>query len=167
MKTITFLLTFFIGLNGLFAQNDKKPASPKDSSEMVMGDLNIKVNYSSPSVKGRKIFGELVPYDKVWRTGANNATVFEINNPLMVEGKELPAGKYGLFTIPGENKWVIIFNSAWKQWGAYKYSEKKDVLRVEVPSMMIPEHFERFTIKLENGFMLIMWDHTSVQVALN
>ncbi len=221
MKTLVFTLSLFIGLNGLFAQNqekasrnqilkenskklskglqdlangltalsndfsdlnclyalnnssdleeiqDKPRASPLMKTEMDMGDLKVKVQYSSPSVKGREIFGKLVSYDKVWRTGANEATIFEINNPIAVEGKNLGAGKYSLFTIPGEDKWVIVFNSVSDQWGAYKYSDKKDVLRVEVKPEMIPVQTEKFTIKLENGFMFLIWDHTSVQVALN
>ena len=228
MKTLVFTLSLFIGLNGLFAQNqekassnqilkenskksskglkdlsvglqdlgnrltalsndfsnlnclyalnnssdleeiqDKPRASPLMKTEMDMGDLKVKVQYSSPSVKGREIFGNLVSYDKVWRTGANEATIFEINNPIAVEGKNLAAGKYSLFTIPGEDKWVIVFNSVSDQWGAYKYSDKKDVLRVEVKPGMIPDQAEKFTIKLENGFIFLIWDHTSVQVALN
>lgn len=221
MKILVFTLSLFIGLNGLFSQDqekasgnqilkenskksskglkdlsngmaalsndfrylnclyslnnssdleklqDKPRASPLMKTEMDMGDLKVKVQYGSPSVKGREIFGKLVSYDKVWRTGANEATVFEINNPITVEGRTLAAGKYSLFTIPGEDKWIIIFNSVSDQWGAYKYSDKKDVLRVEVKPGMIPDQTEKFTIKLENGFMFLIWDHTSVQVALN
>jgi|TARA_B110000240_G_C13443120_1_gene429063 hypothetical protein len=221
MKILVFTLSLFIGLNGLFSQDqekasgnqilkenskksskglkdlsnglaalsndfrylnclytlnnssdleklqDKPRASPLMKTEMDMGDLKVKVQYGSPSVKGREIFGKLVSYDKVWRTGANEATVFEINNPITVERRTLAAGKYSLFTIPGEDKWIIIFNSVSDQWGAYKYSDKKDVLRVEVKPGMIPDQTEKFTIKLENGFMFLIWDHTSVQVALN
>ena len=96
----------------IWAQGDKskRPSPPETASGTVAG-ATITINYSSPSVKGRKIWGGLVPYDKVWRAGANEATTFETNKSIKIEGKELPAGKYSLFATPGENEWTVILNS--------------------------------------------------------
>jgi hypothetical protein len=96
---------------------DKKPQSPAAKAEGKIGAANITINYSAPSVRGRKIFGELEPFGKVWRTGANASTSIEFSAPVKIEGKDLAAGKYALFTIPGENEWTIIFNKTIK-WGA-------------------------------------------------
>src|SRR5687768_6756308 len=110
----------------LYAQEDKskRPSPPAESIGMI-GDANVAVYYSSPAVKGREIWGGLVPYGKIWRTGANEATVFQTDKNLLISGSKLPAGKYALFTIPGETGWTIVFNSEWNQWGAFKYDEAK------------------------------------------
>lgn len=133
MKRIFSLMTVFGLLLSITAcaQNQQKP-SPPASTEFKAGAANIKISYSAPSVKGREIWGKLVPYGEVWRTGANEATVFETDKDIKIEGKTLPAGKYGLFTVPGKDEWVIIFNKTWKQWGAYQYKAADDVLRVTV-----------------------------------
>src|SRR5690606_37609349 len=102
-----------------------------------------KVDYCQPAVKGRVIFGELVPYGQVWRTGANEATVIEINRDVKVAGSDLKAGKYSLWTIPTPEKWTIIFNSETGQWGTM-YAEDTDVLKVEVRSSMKDTSTERF-----------------------
>src|SRR6187549_2507951 len=97
--------------SAIWAQADKskRPSPPGTATGKVNG-ATITINYSSPSVKGRKIWGDLVPYGQTWRAGANEATTFETDKEIMVEGKSLPAGKYAFFTIPGEKEWVIIFN---------------------------------------------------------
>lgn len=138
MKNIKYLfsafmlvaLVFSLSTNS-FAQDDKKsrPSPPAKASKKI-GDTEITVDYSSPSVKNRKIWGELVPYDKVWRTGANEPTKITFSKDVMVEGKELKAGTYALFTIPGENEWTVIFNNNHEQWGATQYSEDEDALRI-------------------------------------
>src|ERR1043165_8960928 len=130
MKTTTmkrlfvFVLAFFTMTAGSFAQGDKsKRPSPPDSTTGQIGGATITINYSSPAVKGRKIWGELVPYGKVWRAGANQATTFETDKAIKIEGKELPAGKYSLFAQPGENEWQLIFNSETGQWGIKRTGE--------------------------------------------
>ncbi len=125
-----FTLAFVITACG---QNDKntKP-SPPATSEFKVGTANIKISYSAPSVKGREIWGKLVPYGEVWRTGANEATVFETDADIKVEGQTLPKGTYALFTIPGKDEWVIIFNKNAKQWGSFSYKKAEDALRVTV-----------------------------------
>jgi hypothetical protein len=146
------------------AQQDKsKRPSPPAKAEFVVGAATITIDYSQPGVKGRKIWGELVPYDKVWRTGANEATTFEVSKDVKVEGNALKAGKYGLFTIPGKDEWVIIFNSVPNQWGAYEYDENKDVLRVAVKPMETSESTERLTFSLEdNGMVVLKWEKLKV-----
>ena len=122
----------------------------------------IELSYSRPNMKGRKIFGDLVPFDKVWRTGANEATVFEVSKDVTVEGKALKAGKYALFSIPGEKEWVIIFNKKSNQWGAYDYKESDDALRVTVPAKA-GALTEKFTITAENsGKVTLAWDKAVV-----
>jgi hypothetical protein len=146
-----------------FAQDDKsKRPSPPAKATGKIGNTTINIDYSRPSVKGRKTWSELAPYGKVWRTGANEATTFEVNNDVMVEGKALPAGKYSLYTIPGENEWTVIFNKEANQWGT-KYDEKKDALRVNVKPKKAGKMTEQFTINVNNkGTVAMLWDDTQV-----
>lgn len=129
MKKLLFAFVALLTLGSLSAQ-DKKPASPPATMEANIAGATIEINYSQPSVKGREIYGELVPFDKVWRTGANKATSFKTDKDININGKMLKAGEYALYTIPGEKEWTVIFNTDVGAWGAYKYSEEKDVLRV-------------------------------------
>jgi hypothetical protein len=148
------------------AKKDERPSPPKTTTATV-GDLSITINYSQPGVKGRKIFGELVPFGKIWRTGANEATTVEVSRDCKVGGSFLKAGKYALFTIPGADEWTIIFNTVPDQWGAYKYDESKDALRFKVK----PQQSKELTEKLEfsinsdktgNGTVTLKWENTSV-----
>jgi Protein of unknown function (DUF2911) len=142
---------------------DKKTASPAAKVTQTVGTAKINIDYSRPSVKGRKIWGELVPMGEVWRTGANSATVFETDKPVMIQGKELPAGKYALFTVPGEKEWTIIFNSDAGQWGAYKYDKAKDVLRVMAKPEKAAALTEMLTIELAaDGKAAIVWENVKV-----
>ncbi len=147
------------------AQDDKsKRKSPPMETKGKIGDAMVSINYSAPSVNGRTIFGDLVPYGKTWRTGANEATTFEVSKNIMVEGQELPAGKYGLFTVPGEDKWTIVFNSVWDQWGDYNYDKSKDVLRVDVTPKKLETPVEQFKIALTekdgSSWVAIKWADT-------
>ncbi|CAA9315014.1 MAG: hypothetical protein AVDCRST_MAG56-6631 [uncultured Cytophagales bacterium] len=147
-----------------FAQDEdksKRPSPPAKATGKV-GNTTITIDYSRPSVKGRNVWSELAPYGQVWRTGANEATTFEVNNDVTVEGKALPAGKYSLFTIPGENEWTVIFNKEPKQWGAYKYDEKKDALRVTVKPKKAPKMTEQFTINVNKGTVAMLWENAQV-----
>ena len=146
------------------AQDDKsnRPSPPAEASGTVDG-TDITINYSRPSVKGRTVFGELEPYDKVWRTGANEATTFEVSTDVEIEGKPLPAGKYALFTIPTEDEWTIIFNKTAEQWGAFKYDEAQDALRVEVTPEETDELTEQLTFEIgDDGQVTMMWANTAV-----
>jgi len=151
-----------------FAQGDKtlRPSPPAEVTGVIDG-ATVTINYSSPSVKGRDIWGGLVTYNQVWRTGANEATVFETNKDLSINGQKLPAGKYGLFTIPGEKVWTFIFNSVWDQWGAFKYDSGKDVLRVIAPSEHSPEFHERMLFEIKGHYIILSWEKLMVKLDVN
>ena len=150
-----------------------KSFSPEEEVVFTQGDLRIKVFYNRPYKKGRKIFGGLEPYDTVWRTGANEATTFETNKDLLIEGKTLRAGKYSLWTIPRPETWTVIFNSEYGQWGINSKGEanrdpSRDALRVDVHAVKLDQVFEQFTIAFEktgsDAEMALFWDQTLVSV---
>ncbi|MEC3879420.1 DUF2911 domain-containing protein [Parapedobacter sp. 10938] len=142
------------------AQQDKsKRASPPDSTTVTTDDgITIDIHYSKPSVKGREIGVEIAPFGKVWRTGANEATTFEVNKDVLVQGQPLAAGKYSLYSIPGKEKVTLIFNKTWDQWGT-RYNEKQDVLRVDAtPSQAAGDSVEQFTITGDkDGTVTLRW----------
>ena len=147
------------------AQKDKsKLPSPPANVTQKVGDVTISINYSQPSVKGRTIGKDLEPKaGKVWRTGANEATVFEIDKDVMVEGKALPKGKYGLFTIANGEAWTIIFNKTWDQWGAFKYKESDDALRVNVMAGKTSSFSEKMTFTIDtSGKVSLLWGDIQV-----
>lgn len=146
------------------AQNPKP--SPAAKAEGKAGGANITINYGQPSMKGRKIFGELVPFGKVWRTGANEATTFETDKDITVEGKKLAKGKYGLFTIPGEHHWTVIFSKNANQWGSYKYKEDEDVLRVDVSPVKLDNPIEKMTFEVKNNKVMFMWEKTGFNLSI-
>src|SRR5678810_962754 len=120
--SLALLGSALILTNSISAQQDKskRPSPPAKVTEKIKSGATISIDYSQPSIKGRTIGKDLEPMDgQVWRTGANEATVFEVNKNVTVEGKALPAGKYGLFTLVNGNEWTIIFNKTWDQWGAF------------------------------------------------
>lgn len=153
----------------LSAQDDKsKRPSPPAQAKGTIGNAAITIDYSQPAVKGREIGVQLAPYGKVWRTGANEATTFEVSADVKVEGKTLKAGKYGLFTIPGENEWVIIFNTVPDQWGSRNYDKSKDALRVSVKPGKTSDSTERFTISVENSGQVVMkWGNHEVNFSVS
>ncbi len=166
-RTIALALAAMVSIGSLSAQKDdtkKAPKSPPAKMTQKVGEATVTINYSQPSVKGREIYGELVPYNKVWRTGANNATTFKTDKDIMVNGQRLAAGTYSLFTIPSENEWTIIFNSVLGQWGAYKYDEKNDVLRV-MAKPVENKATERMTFtKGKNGMIYLDWADVRVPI---
>ena len=164
IKTAALLMFALVFSAVTFAQN-KPIESPRDSVSAVINGATITINYGSPSVKGRKIYGELVPYGKVWRAGANEATVFTTNKDITVQGKKLPAGTYGFFVIPTEKTWTIIFNKVAKQWGAYKYEEGKDALRVTTTAVASAMN-ERLVYKINKKGFSLSWDKISVPVSV-
>lgn len=164
LKSVAILvLSLCLSLAG-FSQ--KKLESPRDSASGKIGKASVSINYGSPSVKSRKIWGELVPYGKVWRAGANEATTFTTDQPLQVEGKALPAGKYAFFLVPGENSWTVIFNKTAKQWGAYEYKEKEDALRVEVKPKKSATMNERLAYKVTGTGISLLWENLEVPVSI-
>ena len=149
-----------------FSQEEKKPppSPPATAKETLNNGTTITINYCQPGVKGRTIGKDLEPLPgKVWRTGANDATVFEIDKNVKVEGKKLPAGKYGLFTLVNGDEWTIIFNKTWKQWGAFNYKEADDILRVKVKGGKPKEFTERMTFVIDKkGLVTLLWGDNQV-----
>lgn len=136
-----------------------------------VGLTDVSVDYSRPDKHGREIFGGLVPYGKVWRTGANAPTRIKFSDAVKIEGKELPAGEYAFYTIPGENEWTIIFSKNLKLWGAYGYKPDADALRVTAKPTTLPNEVETFTIGIANlkddgATITLDWDKTRVPVEL-
>ena len=167
MKKIisAFLLTAALASSTVLMAQDEdksKRPSPPDSLTITDNGLNLTINYSKPSVKGRTMGKDIAPYGEVWRTGANEATTFEVNRDVKVEGKDLKAGKYALFTIPGQNEWTLIFNKQPAQWGAFKYDQAQDALRVTVKPTKAPSFTEQMTFAQKNGKVALMWGDTEV-----
>lgn len=163
MKRITFLMVAMIAaLLTTDALAQDKPLSPQATVEGKIGAANVKIVYCQPSARGRKMLGGKEPYGQVWRTGANEATTIEFDKPVKIEGKDVPAGKYALFTIPNENEWTIILNKEAKQWGAYKYDEKKDQVRVNVKPTKSDSFVETFNIGLGKDEVQLKWENTAV-----
>lgn len=169
--------TLFAGLIALcffstsFAQDLQLPRkSPKASISYTVGLTDITVNYSSPSVRDRDIWGALVPWDKVWRAGANEATTVEFSTDVMVERQKLAAGKYSLFLIPKEEgKWTAIFNKVSDQWGAYDYDEAQDAIRVEVTSKIAKVTEKRLNFSIvdqgvDKGYIRFGWANRRVYI---
>ncbi len=150
------------------ATGEERP-SPIEIKEGKISGKDLKVQYGSPAVKGRALWGDLVPYNIVWRTGANEASFVELSADMMVEGKQLAAGKYSLFTIPKESgTWTVIFNSEWNlEHGHFQYDEKNDVLRVEVTPSWEATAQERLTIDVESPGLVIRWEKLKLPIAIN
>lgn len=156
-------------------QSQTKKHSPETTVEYVQDGVEISVFYNRPSKKGREIFGALVPYGEVWRTGANEATTFETNRDLSIGGRTLAAGKYTLWTIPGPEQWTIIFNKKQYGWGVSmkgvaSRDPAADALQVEAPVMPLSESVEQFTISLEGTpkpVLSFAWDKTKVATPLD
>ena len=160
------LLFAFVLLTSVAFAQDKKPASPHDSTTAVVAGSTIKIKYGSPYVKGRKVLGELVPFDKVWRAGADSATSITTSKAIKVEGKTLPAGRYAFFVIPSKSgTWTIIFDKDPKQWGAYTYKESNDALRVTVKGKTAPKTESLVYTINKSGFNL-KWDTFEVPVSI-
>ena len=161
MKSSTikmFGLSAMLMLSVVFISKSQERASPPKTAEGTVNGAEITVNYGSPGVKGREIWGGLVPLGKVWRAGANEATIFETSKDIMVEGESLPAGKYSFFIIPGEYSSTFIFNKQTGQWGT-QYDEKQDVLRVSVPSGQTNSMTENLTYAVLDDGLEVKWEY--------
>lgn len=170
-KIVSLVLTVLICSAAAMAQETLKPRlSPLEMVTMKYGDAYVKITYGRPHKRDRKIFGELVPFGKVWRTGANEATEITLTGWIKIAGNELAPGAYTIFSIPGKDKWTIIINSEVGQWGAYNYNQNFDVMRFDVPVQTTDVVYEPFTIEFEQHEettnMLMMWDQTKVEIPL-
>lgn len=153
------------------AQQLKTPApSPTQTIQQEFGISSMQLIYSRPNMRGRKIFGDLVPYGKIWRTGANQATRIKFTDDVMIGGQPLKAGEYALYTIPNENEWEVIINKGSANWGT-NYKQEDDILRVKVKPARLNDAVETFTMQFENikpnsADLKIMWDKTAVAVPI-
>lgn len=140
--------------------------SPLRTAEGTVADKDIRVQYGAPSVRERTIWGDIAPYNEVWRTGANEATNVEFTEDVVVEGKSLPAGRYSLFTIPRQTgPWTVIFNSEWDlEHGHFQYKEEHDVLRVEVTPLRDQSHQEQLRISVEEPGIVIHWEEVKLPI---
>lgn len=166
MKLFNLLLAWVMLLAPLYAQVKLPQPSPKCILEQTVGLTTVRVEYSRPGVKGRKIFGELVPFGQVWRTGANAATSITFSDDVQFGNKTLQKGEYALFTIPGSTEWILIFNSNEGQKGSVNYKESLDVLRLTAKSEPC-DFTERFTIEVnpvddQEGELVLRWERTRV-----
>lgn len=163
MKKIeSVLLGLFFVLAISFVNAQEKPKSPLEKAVGTINGANIKIDYGSPSVRGRKIWGELVPFGQVWRAGANDATTFETDKELSIGDAKLPAGKYSFFVIPNQTECVIIFNKEAKQWGAYKYNDKQDQLRVVVKPIIANTSVEKLVYNITTSEVILSWDNWNI-----
>lgn len=159
-KKIQLFCIALITVTFVNAQN--KPASPALSTTGQINGATISIKYGSPSVKERVIWGELVPFKKVWRAGANDATTFETDKDLTIEGSKLPAGRYSFFVIPNEKECIIIFNKKAKQWGAYDYKEKDDQLRVTVKQKAVESSTESLIYTINKNSIVLSWEKWNI-----
>jgi hypothetical protein len=174
MKTkLIFILTVFLSLNTIEAQDfPKVDVSSMDAVMVRTEDAQsyMRIIYSRPQKKGRNVFGELVPYGKVWRTGANEATEITFYKDVVFGDQKVEAGTYSFFTIPNKDEWTIILNKDINQWGAYRYDQDKDVARITVKPKKTAADVETFSIttrKVKEGYHLLLgWDDTFVEIPI-
>ncbi len=152
-------------------QSPEKRPSPLRIDSTMIGTNMIRIQYSSPSVKGRKIFGYgedfLVPFGEIWRTGANEATAFSTEQDIIIDTFLLPKGKYALFTLPGEDSWEVILNKDWEQWGTYNRQESLDVIRLFVPPIYYDTSYEQMSFSLRDQSLTFSWDGVGWSVPIN
>ena len=174
MRTLPSALALFAVLALPAAAQERATDEPRPSPNAVVGQTvgttDVTVTYGRPSVREREVFGALVPYGEVWRTGANEASTITVSGDVVIEGEPLAAGTYALFTIPGEGAWTVVFNRTAAQWGAFNYDEAEDALRVEVEPAEAPMQ-EQFEVRFENTSadtttMLLHWDTVGVPVRI-
>ncbi len=172
---VVVIILLFVGIEQMQTRYQKS-FSPEEVVELEEGGLHLQVFYNRPYKKGREIFGSLVPYGHVWRTGANEATTFETNKDLLIEGKVLKAGKYTLWTIPDKEIWTIIFNKEHGQWGVNSDGDpnrnpEQDVLSIQAQAVWQEREFEQFTIEFatmdDEVEMVLLWDKTLVAVPIS
>jgi hypothetical protein len=174
MKKLLLIIGTFMSLVAS-AQVKMPAASPTQTLTQDFGLGKIEIVYSRPSLKGRPVFGKgtlLAPVGQVWRTGANAATKITFSDPVTIGGKLLPAGAYGLFTIPGETEWTIIFNTNSKGWGSFEYKESEDVVRLKVKPEITSTNSETFGINIdditaETATIYLKWGKVLVNIPIS
>jgi len=174
LKVLTLILTVITLPNLLHAQTpvdkSKRPSPPMLATGKI-GEANVSVDYSSPSVKGRKMLGGVLPYGKLWRAGANEATIFSTDKDITVDGKKLPAGKYSFFATPGDKKWTVFFNSETGQWGDKKNGDTnmdstKTVLTFDVKRKKLTDLVERLEYKVQDNGIALRWEYSEIFIKI-
>ncbi|MDY8136948.1 DUF2911 domain-containing protein [Aquimarina sp. 2201CG5-10] len=163
---LCLLIPFFT-----IAQINKPSLSPKITKELKVGLASVKIEYGQPSMAGRQIFGKLIPYGKLWRTGANSSTKISIDKDVLLAKQSIPAGSYGLYSIPGEKDWTIVIHKNTKLWGAGNYNKNDDLVRFKVPVTNLKDKIETLSIHFENfhangGDLVITWEQTKIIIPL-
>lgn len=168
MRKLSFLVVLAVAATSAMAQQQIRTPrpSPKASLTQTVGITDVSINYSRPGVKGRQIWGALVPFDKVWRTGANEATTISFSEDVTINGQKLPKGTYSLHTTPGQSSWKIHFNSVADQWGSYSYDAAKDVVVVSATPQAVPHTewltFEVPDVSTDKATFVIRWEKVAV-----
>lgn len=173
-KIILSLLCFTVCLMGVEITNAQVNLPPASSTQTITQGLGIKkieLTYQRPNINGRVIFGGLVPFNEVWRTGANNIPIIKFEDEVEVLGNTIPAGSYGIFTIPNPSNWTIILSTNAQQWGAYQYNKEQDLIRLNVPVQKLQNQIETFTMDFENvttnsATLSLAWDKTKVSIPI-
>ena len=175
-RTVSLCMTFILCLTGslvstAYAQDKSaRPSPPAKAECKLAGGKSVAVDYSSPRAKGRKIYGGLVPYGKVWRAGANEATTFATDTDVVVGGTTVPAGKYTLFTVPNADKWTLVISKKTGEWGTAYPGEKEDLARVDMQVTKLSSPVENFTIGFDQSgagcTMHMDWETTSASVSV-
>ncbi len=171
IKISIILMLVLFGVSSLLAQTTLPRVSQRQSVSQTVGDTTVSIVYHRPNIKSREVWGGLVPYGEVWRTGANENTTFEISNDVKINGQALPKGKYGLHTIPTKDSWTIIFNKVNNEWGSFNYNAKDDALRAIVKPVT-GEFKETMTIDFDNvadttANIVIAWEKIRVPFTLD
>jgi Protein of unknown function (DUF2911)/Protein of unknown function (DUF3347) len=170
---INVLCLFALTIQAQEQLNRKAPKSPEAAFTQQFGDSEIQVAYARPLTRGRKIFGALVPFDSLWRTGASDCTTLKLKEDVVIGDKKMGAGKYALFTIPTADEWTIILNSDTTLHGSFGYDAKKDVSRFKIKPIKTDRFYETFTIEINDinakgeGFLNLIWENTIVPIPLN
>ncbi len=166
------LLLYSVFVENIFSSR----LSPKDSAKISLNDLDLKVEYNRPSKRDRDVFGALVPFNKVWRTGANEATTFSTNKDLMINGLHLKKGKYTIWTVPMKDSWKVMLNSKQYEWGVNEkmvpmWDPNYDVIEIEVATTQLDSTVEKFTIAFDNTTgnlkLSMAWDSTKIEVPID
>ena len=168
LGSIVFAITFSVRSQSI----KMPPPSPPQTIKQDFGISSIELSYSRPGIKGRKVFGDLVPYGKVWRTGANNATTIDFGDDVTIGGTKVPAGKYGLLTIPDKDNWKVIITKQLEVTNPTDYKPESDLVRVDVKPMTMKDKMETFTMQFANVKpstceLQIMWENTAVVVPIS
>lgn len=171
MHRIFILVSILFTTGQLLAQQEVKPRlSPTAILSLKYKDTYVKITYSQPHKRGRVVFGELVPFNEVWRSGANEATEITCTKDITINGILLPAGTYSLFSIPAAEIWTIIINKETGLWGSYNYNPKLDLFRFAVPAGINAVAYEAFTMQFDQrnnvADLLLLWDKTQIKIPL-